>query len=267
MPRSIRLVSLALLLAGCVLGAPIPTDSADVILPTPVASASLVTVASPTVRPTPTLAPTPGPTPDVRALDLAAESCPGGVVLQWTASAHPDFHHYLALRSPEFEIAPNWPPIAPAVDWGDTYATDRFVTSAVDASILPSATLWYYRVMAYDEAGRVLGATPVHGARIGHPMGLGTVTVDPVSGGGAVRIGWGPFRGRDECFTEYRVLYGTGGVASTLLGTVSDPAQTELLTDALEPGAAYTISVEAVRTTLLGSFVAGRGEPVSITIP
>jgi hypothetical protein len=199
-------------------------------------------------------------------MDLEATSCAGGVVIHWTASLHPDFHHYVTLRSPEFDVDPAYPPVAPAVDWGDTYATDRFVTSAVDASLLPSATTWYYRVMAYDAAGRVLGATPVRGARIGPVKQLAPVTVEPIDGGGT-RIAWGPFRGPDACFTSYRVLYGTGGSASTLLAAVSDRAQTELITDALAVGVTYTIRVEAVRVTTLGTYVAGRTEPVAVTLP
>ena len=199
-------------------------------------------------------------------MDLEATSCDGGVVLHWTASQHPDFHHYVTLRSPEMEIDPAYPPVAPAVDWGDTYATDRYVTSAVDASILPSATLWYYRVMAYDADGRVLGATPVRGARIGPVKQLGPVTVEPMAEGGT-RIAWGSFRGIEECFTSYRVLYGTGGSASTLLATVDDRTVTELVTGALAAGMTYTIRVEAVRVTTLGTYVAGRTEPVVVTLP
>ena len=73
----------------------------------------------------------------------------------------------------------DYPPVAPAVDWGDTYTTDRFVTTAVDASILPSDTVWHYRVMAYDVRGRAIAASPVRDARLqdeadlGNPRGRG----------------------------------------------------------------------------------------------
>ena len=73
----------------------------------------------------------------------------------------------------EREIALNYPPVAPAVDWGDTYTTDRLVTSAVDASILPSDTVWHYRVMAYDLRGRAIAASPVRDARLREEAGPG----------------------------------------------------------------------------------------------
>lgn len=266
MPRSIGLVLVALAMTACAIRAPIasgpvePASQPESASPAPSAD-------MPSAAPSPPVAtPAPSPTPNLGAMDLEAISCNGGVVLHWTASLHPDFHHYVTLRSPEFEIDPAYPPIAPAVDWGRTYATDRFVTSAVDASILPSATLWYYRVMAYDADGRVLGASPVRGARIGPVKMLAPVTLEAVDDG-RVRLAWGLFRGRPECFTSYQVLYGTGGTASTLLATVSDPAQTELETDALAAGVAYTIRVEAVSVTTLGTYVAGRTEPVTVTRP
>jgi hypothetical protein len=209
---------------------------------------------------------TPSPTPDLGAIDLEAIGCPGGVALHWTASIHPEFHHYVALRSPESEIQTAYPPIAPAVDWGDTYATDPFVTSAVDASILPSTTTWYYRVMAYDADGNVVGASPVEGGRISPVSALGPVAVSPGEDG-QTRLAWGPYRGARDCFTAYRVLYGTGGSASSLLATVSNPAQAELVTDALAAGVTYTVRVEAVRVTTLGTFVTGRSEDGTITLP
>ena len=60
----------------------------------------------------------------------------------------------------------DYPPIAPAVDWGETYATDPFVTSAIDASILPSSFTWHYRVMAYDILNDPVSASPVRVAHI-----------------------------------------------------------------------------------------------------
>jgi hypothetical protein len=62
-------------------------------------------------------------------------------------------------------------------------------------------------------------------------------------------------------------MYGTGGTASTLLATVSAQAQAELLTDALAAGRTYTVRVDAVRVTTLGTFVTGRTETTTITMP
>lgn len=276
MSRSVGSALLAIAVSACAISPP-ADPSGDDLTPLPASTPSAGADASSSVvpsEPTPAQTPLPtpiptiaaSPTPELSQMDLEAVGCPGGVALHWTPSLHPDFHHYVALRSPQLDIETPYPPIAPAVDWGDTYATDPFVTSAVDASILPSATLWYYRVMAYDIEGSVLGASPVRGARIG-PVDVLAPVKQATAEDGRVRLTWGPYRDRSACFTAYRVLYGTGGTASTLLATVSDPTRTELLTDALAAGIAYTVRVEAVRVTTLGTFVTGRTEPATITLP
>src|SRR5687767_11308524 len=53
-----------------------------------------------TIAPTPTSEPPPSPSLDPSQLELEAISCDGGVVLEWSASTDPAFHHYTALRSP-----------------------------------------------------------------------------------------------------------------------------------------------------------------------
>lgn len=221
---------------------------------------------SPSPTPSPTPQPTPSPSVDASVLELEAISCDGGVVLDWSASRDPAFHHYTALRSPEREIEPAYPPIAPAVDWGDTYATDRFVTSAVDASIIPSETRWFYRVMAYDAAGAVVGASPVRGARLGDVDDMGELVVEEWVGGMS-RLEWRPYEGFSRCFSNYRVMYGSGGVPNTLLAVVSGQGTTELLTDALHPGMTYVLRVQAVRATTLGSFVAAESGIATYTVP
>jgi hypothetical protein len=240
--------------------------------------ASPTPTAAPTVSPTPDAAPpstpmptatvqaTASPSPDLAAMELGATSCNGGVVLRWSPSRHPDFHHYIGLRSPERDIAPDYPPIAPAVDWGDLYASDRFVTTGFDATVVPSETTWHYRVMAYDVAGRVIGRSNVASARILPHRSLGRLTAEPLEGGG-VRIAWRRFDGVPGCFSAYRVLQGSGGVAGTLLSSVSDPRRTELETDALRPGTTYTLRVEAVHATALGHFVLGESEPLTVLVP
>ncbi|MGI8829564.1 MAG: hypothetical protein ACR2I5_07335 [Candidatus Limnocylindria bacterium] len=260
------LALLAVVLGGCA-AASVPsvslvaTPSPDVI-PTPTPSA-IATVA-PTERPTPDASPTPSPDPAVLALE--AIGCNGGVVLEWSASTHPDFHHYIALRSPDGEIAPDYPPIAPAVDWGDTYATDRFVTSAVDASIIPSDSIWHYRVMAYDADGRVVSASSVQPAQMGEVADLGSVTV-VTAVGGRTGLGWEAYTGLPQCFSSYRVLSGVGGTASTLLTSISAQTTTELQTDALHAGIPYALRVQAVRATTLGSFVVGETDTLAFTVP
>ncbi|HSJ00731.1 MAG TPA: fibronectin type III domain-containing protein [Patescibacteria group bacterium] len=267
-PGPLALACAALLAAGCTLiggSASVAPSLADVTprpdpSPTPTPSAS----ASPT--PTATPSPTPSPTPDPSALALEVTSCNGGVVLHWSASTDPAFHHYTALRSPEREIEPHWPPIAPAVDWGDTYATDRFVTSGADASIIPSDTTWFYRLMAYDADGAVIGTSPVRSGQLRPVDELGPVEVE-VAADGRTRLRWDAYEGPADCFSHYRVQYGTAGVPSTVLAIVSGRDRTELLTDALHAGTGYQLRVQAVRATTLGAFVVGETEVTGYVVP
>ncbi|HEX7172573.1 MAG TPA: fibronectin type III domain-containing protein [Candidatus Limnocylindria bacterium] len=219
-----------------------------------------------TAAPTPTSEPTPSPSVDPSLLELEAISCDGGVVLEWSASTDPGFHHYTALRSPEREIEPDYPPIAPAVDWGDTYGTDRFVTSAVDASIIPSETRWFYRVMAYDVENEVVGASPVRGARLGEVDVLGEVVVEEWVGD-MTRLEWQAYGGFSRCFSNYRVMFGTVGVPNTVLAVVSGQATDELVTEALHPDTTYVLRIQAVRATTLGSFVVAESEVTTYTPP
>ena len=262
-----RLLPLAVIaiLAGCIPPVAEPS-SFDVPDPTPTSSAAVsAATSSATVAPSTTAAPTPSPTPDPSVLELEATSCDGGVVLDWSPSTDSTFHHYTALRSPNRDIDPDYPPIAPAVDWGDTYATDRFVTTAVDASIIPSETRWFYRVMAYDVENAVIAASPVRGARLGDVDDLGGLEMSTEEG--LTRVAWTAYGGFSGCFSAYRILYGTGTVPTAVLTVVSDQATTEFQTSALHSGTGYVLRVEAVRGTTLGSFVAGRSDVASYEVP
>lgn len=268
--RVLSLLAAALLLVGCV-----PTSATPVASQaTPSASAS--TSPSPTVSPSASTAPTESPIPTPTAtpagglelLDLRVTGCPGGVVLEWSASVDPAFHHYTALRGPEREIDPAWPPIAPAVDWGDTYVTDRFITSAVDASIVPTDTIWNYRVMAYDEANRPVAASPVRNAQLDEVVELGPIEISAGADPETSHLDWRLFGGLSRCFSAYRVLIGEGGgPPSTVLTSQVDQGTTELVTRGLHPGQTYAVRVEAVRTTTLGGFVVARTETVIYTAP
>lgn len=188
------------------------------------------------------------------------------MLLDWSASTNPDFHHYSALRSPDREIAPDYPPVAPAVDWGDTYTTDRFVTTAVDASILPSARLWYYRVMAYNAGGRAIAASTVRGARLLAPADLGSLEVR-AGPDGVTRMSWTPYMGEERCFSAYRILAGSSGASLDTFTVVTNQAASSIETDALRPGVSYQFGVQAVRSTTLGGFVLGETEIVAFTAP
>ena len=253
------LAIVASLASGC-------TTQAGGPSPSPTPSPTLSPTPSPLSSASPTPAPTPAPTPDPGSLALEATSCEGGVVLSWSASTNPDFHHYTALRSPDRDIAPDWPPIAPAVDWGQTYATDPFVTSAVDASILPSDARWNYRVMAYDADGRVVAASPVRPAQIHELADLGSLRVD-ARPDGFTRLRWRSYTGFSECFSSYRVMVGIGATPATVLTVVSDQAAAEIQTDALHSGTTYQLRVQAMRSTTLGSFVVGQTRTTTYTVP
>lgn len=263
-----------MLLGGLVLAACIgpsagaPNESRAGVESGPVRTQGPSPQETPTAEPTATVRPTPvplqTPTPEPGTLALDALSCDGGVAFQWSPSADAGFHHYTALRSPNREIPSAYPPIAPAVDWGGTYATDRFVVSAVDASIVPSDNQWRYRVMSYDAQNGVLESSPVVTAQILPVAALGAASAEP-AGRRMTRIEWDAYAGLSACFTEYRILFGTADPPTTLLATVSDQGTTSLETDALRTGTTYVLRVEAIRTTALGSFVAARSALVTYT--
>jgi len=263
--RRAHLLPVLAIVAGCTFGAP-PESFPPEITPraTPVPTPRPSQLAEAPRTPAPAL--TPQATPDPTRLELQAVSCHGGVVLDWSSTTNPEFHHYTALRSPEREISPGYPPEAPAVDWGDSYTTDRFVTSAVDASIIPSQTRWHYRVMAYDARNRVVAASPVRGARLREPTGLGQLEIG-TGPDGVTRLSWRTYGGEDRCFSAYRILAGSGGAALDTLAIVSDQSTGSLKTDALHAGTTYQLEVQAVRTTTLGSFVLGETDTVSFTVP
>ena len=277
MPERFLICMLAVLLGGCISPVIPPTRATPPpdTAPTgtepaaPVSAAPSATVIPETATPAPSA--TPGPE-GLETLELEVTGCPGGVALDWSPTTDPEFHHYTALRSLEPDVATDYPPIAPAVDWGDSYATDRFVTSAVDATLIPSEAIFHYRVMAYDAEGRPIAASQVRRARPAEPVDLGAVDLGAVvldaGAKGGTRIDWGLFGGLGRCFSEYRVLVGPAGSRpSTTLTVLSDQSTTELETVGLHAGASYAVRVDAVRTTTLGSFVVARSETATYSVP
>lgn len=259
-PRDRVAAMLCALLTGCSgqVGAPPPTSMVSAS-PSPAPSASLAV--APTLSPLPTAQPVQTLAAEPGTLALEAISCDGGVVLQWSPSADPGFHHYTALRSPARDIPPQYPPIAPAVDWGGTFATDRFVVSAVDASIRASDTSWSYRVMSYDVDNQVLESSAVVSARVLAPADLGPVSLEAAAGG--ARVEWTEYGGPAECFSEYRILHGDAGLPSTLLATVSAQGATSARVNESTRDVGV-LQVEAIRTTALGSFVVARSEVLTL---
>lgn len=267
---------IAMLLAGCTSFVPPVAETASISAPlTPVPSATSPATPRPsattseTATATASASPTPTTTPadGLERLELDATGCPGGVALDWSPATHPAFHHYTALRSLDAEVRPDYPPIAPAVDWGDSYATDRFVTSAVDATLIPSGALFSYRVMAYDDRNAALAASEVRRTRPAAIVELGAMTLEPGADGGT-RIDWRLFGGAPGCFSAYRVFIGPAGATpSTMLTAITRQSTTELETGALHAGETYAVRVEVVRTMTLGGFVVAETETASYTAP
>jgi hypothetical protein len=246
--------------------------------PSPTEMATLRATEAPTASPTPistvapTLAPTVRPSGALGTLNLRATSCPGGVVLEWSPLSDAQFHHYTVLRSVADEIAVEYPPLAPAVDWGETYATDPFVTAAVDASVVPGDTVWHYRAMAYDALDVAIAASEVQQALIGPHGSLGAVTVTDVGDGGT-RLVWNGFVGWPGCFSWYAVVASrTDSTPDAIAGTesistISSRTTNELVTRALEGGATYFLRVQAIRATPMGEFVAAETSVATYTVP
>ena len=236
--------------------------------PSPLAAPSRAGASSsPTA--TASVTPVPPPNPDApETLELQVTGCPGGVVVDWSPALHPEFHHYIALRSIEPVVDTAYPPIAPAVDWGHSFATDRFITSAVDATLIPSDTDLYYRVMGYDEVNRVVAASPVRHANLTEVVNLGPLVIEPGEEAGSTLLDWTLFGGLGRCFSAYHVLIGPlGTTPGSTLTVMSDQSTTELETTGLHPGASYAIQVRAVRTTTLGDFTVAATEVAGYTVP
>jgi len=249
---------------------PVTPGSTDAALASVDASeaATSRTAPSETPSPTPTLRPMPTVPDAPETLELQVTGCPGGIVVDWSPATHPEFHHYTALRSIEAEVDPAYPPIAPAVDWGDSYGTDRFVTSAVDATLIPSDTTLYYRVMAYDPVNRVVAATPVRDTHLSGVAELGPLVVGEGEAASSTHLDWTLFGGLARCFSAYHVLVGPAGTTPTSTLTVlSDQSTTELQTLGLRAGESYAIQVTVMRSTTLGSFLVARSEIATYTVP
>ena len=272
--RLLMVVLLAAFAVGCVpVADPVTQEPARRPSPTPSASASAdpsqALASDDPAAPSATVMPPPTPVPDApETLDLVVTGCPGGVVVDWSPATHPEFHHYTALRSIEPDVQADYPPIAPAVDWGDSYATDRFITSAVDATLIPSDTDLYYRVMAYDEVNRAVAASPVRHANLTTVVELGALQASPGEDPGSTLLDWTLFGGLGRCFSAYHVLVGPAGTTpGTTLTVISEQSTTEADTLGLRSGISYAIQVRALRATTLGSFVVAETQVADYAVP
>lgn len=272
MPGRLLIVPLLVLfVTGCTGVGASATPSSEASVPMPDASEAATRAPAESATPslTPSARPLPTPVPDApETLELVVTGCPGGVVVDWSPATHPEFHHYTALRSIEAEVDTAYPPIAPAVDWGDSYGTDRFVTSAVDATLIPSDTTLYYRVMAYDPVNRVVAASPVRHTHLSQVVDLGPLVVGAGEAASSTHLDWTLYGGLARCFSSYQVLVGPAAtVPTSTLTVVSDQSTTELETLGLRSGESYAIQVNVIRSTTLGSFLVGHTEIATYTVP
>ena len=138
----------------------------------------------------------------------------------------------------------------------------------MDATLIPSETDLYYRVMAYDEVNRVVAASPVRHANLFEVVDLGPLEIEPGEEPDSTFLDWALFGGLGRCYSGYRVLIGPpGSTPGSSLTVLSDQSTTELETGALHAGQSYAIQVEAIRSTTLGSFVVGQTEIATYTVP
>ena len=141
----------------------LPTDTP---FPTALDTPSPTPTTGPTARATarPTAAPTPSPTPGIGTLDLAAASCPAGVVLDWsTYSGAGVFKRYVTLRSPSGPPPVAYPPTGSTVQVDP--ATSKLYASGYDKT--GAGSQFWYRTLALDKDGKVLAASAARYAGAG----------------------------------------------------------------------------------------------------
>jgi len=252
-----------------------PSLSAD-----PMPSASFVPALESTAAPTPepTARSTPKPTPAPTAvpmatLSLAATSCPGGVVLDWSPyEGGGAFNHYLTLRNTSEWIPKAYPPQGGAVDPGGTYSANVGKTAAVDADI-PAGVTYYYRTMAFNGDDGVIGASAITSA-VASPVGsLGSLSISAIAEG--TKLAWTSFAGSGGCFTWYKLAYSETNPSPSYLGgdpylaALGNPADNQFVAapEALVSGHTYYIRVQVIRATDLGGFLVAQTDVATYTVP
>lgn len=215
--------------------------------------------------------PTPKPAPPA-VLALRLTSCDGGVVIDWSRYRGVDLDRYVTLRSPNGSIVRAYPPRAGARLVAGSSVSDRWRTSAMDASGEAGAT-YAYRTMALGPADRVIGASRVETVVAKAVRDLGAMTVGPGDGATTV-FGWNPYEGSRACFSRYAISWSRDDPTPSALDGAKvafvsrDKGASEALI-ALAPGT-YHFRLEALRATGPGSgrtFVVARSEVATYTVP
>jgi len=222
--------------------------------------------ARPTATPRPaTPAPTPGPTPTptpIAPLALTASACPGGTVLDWSASLSGSFHHYKTLWSSSETFSG-------ASLVSGSYSPYKAKTSGADVNA--TGARWY-RTYAYDSANHVIGKSGTRSATgmgLADPMGTLTVTDGP----GTTDFAWTPFGGSEGCFTYYKVVYSeTNPSPSYLDGDAyatytGDQSASSATSSTVPSGTTYWFRVQVLRATDLGVFIVAETDSVQHLVP
>ncbi|MGH2511237.1 MAG: hypothetical protein ACRDGQ_00980, partial [Candidatus Limnocylindrales bacterium] len=217
--------------------------------PAPVSTPVLAQSPTPTPTPTDKATPTASPTPTPRtspSFNLAATSCPNGIVLTWSKYTGPGFVRYVTLRD--------------GSQISTASSTNQGITVGFD---LIKSTTHVYQTEALGSGGKVLAASPTE-TFYGRPKeDLGPLSVYND------RFVWSAGSLPAGCFSEYRVLYTTSTDPTTHMirvtnedqGNVAIPAQ------AWSTGETITFNVVAVRTTPLGDLLVADSEAVTYPHP
>jgi hypothetical protein len=234
-------------------------------VPTPVPTA--VPTPKPTPKPTPVPTPVPG-----GSLSLVAQSCTGGVVLDWSKYLGAGFNHYTTLRNTVADIPLAYPPQNGSVDFGGTYATSVDKLSAVDSTVADGAT-YYYRTMAFNVEDQVIAASPIMSAVPKPVKPLGPTVVMPENPTDT-RISWTPYGGSSACFTYYKIVYSETNPepaygTDPYLAAIANQAESTFVTADLDTSTPHTyyIRVQAIRSTHLGWILVAQSDVATYVVP
>jgi len=257
---------------------PDSSDEADHIVPVVTPPPTAAPTPTPATDPTPPPPPPPPPTstpppPGPAALSLSLKPCDGGVVIQWSKYQGVDFNHYTTLRNTVNNIPLAYPPQGGAVDFGGTYATDRFVLSAVDAIGAPGTT-YYYRAMAFDVNDQVIAASDIGSAQAGPMLSMGGLGVAPDAGG--TQFTWNTYGGPAGCFSYYKIVWSTtnsdpsyldGDPNVYLVHATTDKTESTTVSPWWPTTGIYYVRIQALRFTDLGAFVAAQSDVTTYVVP
>jgi hypothetical protein len=196
-------------------------------------------------------------------------ACPGGIVLDWSATEADGFGRYGVARSASDAIPAVWPPSggASAVDAATT--TDPSRTSAADTG-RPAGSTWFYRAFVLGDDDRVLAASAVRSAVAKPVKPLGALSVAPEETGTA--FAWAPYAGDPSCVSYLKLVMSADDPTPSYLegaGAIwvgENAAAGETWVEGLDPGT-YWFRLQAIRATDLGKFVVAETDPVAYAVP